>query len=516
MYRILIADDEKIVVEGLAMVLKEYQPQIATTKGEAIKILKEYEIDLLLCDLYFPNLEDGLSLIKESREMSPETFVVVLTGYGSIETAVQAIKAGADDYLTKGIPPEELKIKVANFIKIVQERRQLEQFRGISQSILEIRPGFDLIGESPLMVEIKRKIEKAAKEDISVLITGETGTGKEVCARLIHNLSPRKPFPFLPIDCPSIPENLFESELFGYEKGAFTDAKQRKSGKIELAHRGTLFLDEIADLPINLQPKLLRFLETGEFYRLGGTRPVKVDTRIIASTNQNLEEMAASKKFREDLYYRLKVFAVDMPPLRRRKEDIPLLVEYFFKTFDPLSKKSHKISEKLMNAFMEYDWPGNARELRNIIECYLMTESEEEILKMFSKSLFPSPLKGEPLSSFSSPLKGEPPSSIHPPLKGEHPSIISSPLKGEHPSIISSPLKGEGKGEGEVGKSPVGQGFSLAYKEARKQALRQFEKEYFTTVLQNENWNITRAAKKIGISREELHRKIKKLGIKKS
>jgi len=273
-------------------------------------------------------------------------------------------------------------------------------------------------------------------------------------------LSPRNTYPFLAIDCPSIPENLFESELFGYEKGAFTDAKQRKQGKIELAHKGTLFLDEIGDLPLMLQPKLLRFLETGEFYRLGGTRPVSVDTRIIASTNQNPEGLIREKKFRDDLYYRLKVFLIEIPPLRDRKEDIPLLAEYFMNLYDPQEKKHHLLSQKLLDAFMIYDWPGNVRELKNIIEYLLSTESEDDVIRILNP-------KAMHLEKY------------------------------------------------------IGAGFvpfrdvSFAYKQAKKLALERFEREYFSQVLKEEDWNITRAAKKIGISREELHRKIKRLGIKK-
>lgn len=460
MSKILIADDEKSVVQGLILVLKEYQPEAAFNKEQSLKILDEFAIDLLICDLYFPGIEDGLSLIKEAKEVSPDTFIVVLTGYGSIETAVQAIKSGADDYLVKGISNDELKIKVKGFIKIAQERRQLGQLKALTEATSEIKPGFCLIGKSPAMLEVMHKIEKAGKENrISVLIQGETGTGKEVAARMIHSWSPRNKHPFVPVDCPSVPETLFESELFGYEKGAFTDAKQRKQGKVELANQGTLFLDEIADLPLNLQPKLLRFLETGEFFRLGGTRPIRVDTRIIASTNQNLENLIRNDKFREDLYYRLRVFLIEMPPLRNRISDIPLLIEHFLNIFDPHKKKRHLITEDLLHTFREYIWPGNVRELRNIIECLLMTESEEEIIKMLSHT-----------------------------------------GAGIHPS----------------GFHTVGQGLSLAYKDARKQVLKEFEQRYFTQILQQENWNITNAAKKIGISREELHRKIKRLGIKKS
>lgn len=458
MPQILIADDEESVAKGIALVLQEYQPETALNKKDAIRILNDFAIDLLISDLYFPELEDGLSLIREAKEISPRTFIVVLTGYGSIDTAVQAIKAGADDYLLKGIPSNELKLKIEGYLKIADERKQLDQLRSLTEAITELHPEYELVGKSEVIQGVKNKIERASREpNVNVLIIGETGTGKEVCARMIHNLSPRKEFPFLAIDCPSIPENLFESELFGYEKGAFTDARQRKIGKIELAHQGTLFLDEIGDLPLNLQPKLLRFLETGEFYRLGGTRPIRLDTRILASTNQNLEEFIKVGKFRADLYYRLKIFTIEMPRLRDRREDIELLVEYFMKRFDTRGKKKHLITKKLINALNEYPWPGNVRELKNIIECLLMTESEEEIIKMLTKETGSSRI---------------------------------------YPT------------------SYVGQTLSLAYKKARKQALQEFEREYFTQLLQQENWNITEAAKKVGISREELHRKIKRLGLR--
>ncbi len=467
MFRILIADDEKSIVDGLSLVLKDYQPEIALNKEQALKILNEYAIDLFLCDLYFPDIEDGLSLIKETKEISPDTFIVVFTGYGSIETAVQAIKSGADDYLTKNISPEELKLKIARFLEFARERRELGHFKTLTQAISETGLKYELIGKSAIIMEIKKKIEKAGREgQVSVLLTGETGTGKEVCARIIHNLSSRRNQPFLAIDCPSIPENLFESELFGYERGAFTDAKQRKIGKIELAHQGTLFLDEIADLPLNLQPKLLRFLETGEFFRLGGTRSIRVDTRIIVSTNQNLEELIKAKKFREDLYFRLKIFVIEMPPLRERKEDIPLLIEYFLGLFDPLGKKRELLSDRILNSLSQYHWSGNIRELRNIIEYLLITENEEEIMRILSKN-------------FGS-------GHIH----------STTDIKQNVPDHLLATIG------------------SLAYKDAKRQALKEFERLYITQILGQENYNITKAAQKMGISREELHRKIKRLGIK--
>lgn len=448
---ILIADDEPAICKAMELILKEYRVESAFNKKEAIKTLRDFSIDLLICDLHFPEIEDGLSLIKATKELSPETFIVVLTGHGSIESAVQAIKEGADDYLVKGISNEELKLKIETYLKLANERLKLGQMRALTQVMSEQKGDIQLIGESPAMLEVRAKVERAGKESrMSVLISGETGTGKEVVARMIHSLGPSAKYPFLPIDCPSIPENLFESELFGYEKGAFTDAKARKLGKIELAGGGTLYLDEIADLPLMLQPKLLRFLETGEFFRLGGTMTIKVDTRVIASTNQNLEELVKSGKFREDLYYRLKVFVITLPPLRERREDIPILVEHFLNIFDPQKKKRHLITEELIDAFTQYHWPGNVRELRNTIESLLVAENREELLKILHISF---------------------PQRFHP-------------------------------------------GFSMSYKAAKQEALKNFEIQYFKTVLQEEDWNITKAAKRVGISREELQRKIKRFGMK--
>jgi two-component system nitrogen regulation response regulator NtrX len=469
MSHILIADDERTVVEGLSLVLREHSPKTALTKGEAMACLREYPVDLAICDLFFPEFEDGLSLIREAKSLSPETYIVVLTGHGSIETAVQAIKAGADDYLEKIVPNEELKLKVEGFLKIARERKELGQLKALTEAYIEAGPDSQLIGRSPLIQEVMRKIKKAAGESkASVLLLGETGTGKEVAARMIHALSPRKQNPFLALDCPALPETLFESEIFGYEKGAFTDARQRKLGKVELAASGTLFLDEIGDLPLALQSKLLRFLETNEFYRLGGVRPILVDTRIIAATNQSLDGLIAKGKFREDLYYRLKVFVIEMPPLRQTKEDIPLLIGHFAKRFDPHERKRHLFTERVKQVFMEHSWPGNVRELRNMVECLLMTEDEEDVLRM--------------LQGFSPPLAGE----------GRVRESQSPPA----PSSACCPDPG------------------LPYKEAKVAALERFERDYLRQVLEAESWNITRTAQRIGIAREELHRKIKRLGLR--
>jgi len=467
MSHILIADDERTVVEGLTLVLREHSPKKALTKGEAMACFKEQPVDLAICDLFFPELEDGLSLIREAKSLSPETYLVVLTGHGSIETAVQAVKAGADDYLEKTVPNEELKLKVEGFLKIARERRELSQLKALTEAYAEGGPGSQLIGRSLSILEVVQKVKKAAGESkASVLLLGETGTGKEVAARMIHALSPRKQSPFLAVDCPSLPETLFESELFGYEKGAFTDARQRKLGKVELAASGTLFLDEIGDLPLALQPKLLRFLETGEFFRLGGIRPLTLDTRIIAATNQSLERLIEKGKFREDLYYRLKVFVIEMSPLRQRQEDTTLLVEHFAKRFDPHGRKRHLLTERVKQVFMEHVWPGNVRELRNMVECLLLTEDEEDVLRMLKRG-------------------GSGPPGPHADLSGP-----------QQP------------------KQDCGAPVALPYREAKEAALQAFERDYLRQVLEGEKWNITRAAQRVGIAREELHRKIKRLGLK--
>jgi len=372
MEKILFVDDDETMRNAVALTLKNYNLNIAASKDQAVEMLKNDEFDLLLTDLFMPDAESGFSLVKEARELDEDLFIVVITGFGTIESAVKAIKLGTNDYITKELSPDELRLGVEKYLKARREKIRLKKLE--AENLLlkqEIFQPTQLLGKSQVMLEVQKKINATARDNEStVLIEGNSGTGKELAAREIHKRSARRNSPFVPIDCPSLPKELFESELFGYEKGAFTDAKSRKVGRIELAHQGTLFLDEIVELPLSLQAKLLRFLETSEFYRIGGIKPVKVDTRIITATNKDISKKTRDGKFREDLYYRLQVVVIRMPNLRNRKKDIPLLASFFLKELNLRKAEDLRLNRDQINQLLTYDWPGNVRELKNTMASF--------------------------------------------------------------------------------------------------------------------------------------------------
>lgn len=372
MASILFVDDDETMRSAMQMILKGHDHYTAAGKNEAVNILKKSHADLLLTDLFMPNPEDGFELIAEARNLNENIYIVVLTGFGTISSAVKAMKNGADDYITKDLSPDELRLRVDNFLHKQKEKTRLQRLEAenwlLKKDTLQSE---NFLGRSPTFQHVLKRIEAAAADDDStVLILGKSGTGKEVAAREIHKKSRRKDNAFAAIDCPTIPRELFESELFGHERGAFTDAKTRKIGRIELADGGTLFLDEIADLPLSLQSKLLRFFESSEFYRLGASRPVKVNTRIISSTNRDLEQMVSQGLFREDLYYRLRVVVINMPELKERRTDIPLLAHSFLQELNRRKHKNLSLSSRDIDRLKDYDWPGNIRELRNLMESY--------------------------------------------------------------------------------------------------------------------------------------------------
>jgi DNA-binding NtrC family response regulator len=380
METILIVEDK----DSMAQMLKEtletegYEVIIARDGAEGIKKIKESKIDVVLTDLKLPK-KDGLEVLKASKEENPLIPVIVMTAFGSIETAVAAMKLGAYDFITKPLDTDHLLVLI---------RRSLENQRLITENMLlkdklSHQLGMPtIIGKSPKMFEVATNIQKVAPAKTSVLLLGESGTGKELFARAIHFLSLRKDYPFIPINCVAIPRELLESELFGHEKGSFTGAVDRKLGKFELADRGTIFLDEIGEMDMALQSKLLRTLQEGEIERVGGTKPIKVDVRIIAATNKNLEAAVADKSFREDLYYRLSVFPITIPALRERKEDIPALVEHFITKYSAEMKISKKnIIPDAMDTLKSYPWKGNARELENVIERALILCDGDTIMQ---------------------------------------------------------------------------------------------------------------------------------------
>jgi Nif-specific regulatory protein len=365
---LLIVDDEPNIRRVLTAVFEKagYRVLTAESGKKALDIIAtEPHIHAMICDLIMPDL-NGVEVLKAAKEINPQISVVMITAHGTIRTAVDAMKLGAFDYITKPFDMDEIKLVVKNAV----ERSQLLEENVHLRQELKSRYSFQgIVGSSSKMQEVFKIVERVANSNATVLIRGESGTGKELIARAIHYSSPRAAKPFIAVSCAALPETLLESELFGYEKGAFTGAVGQKAGRFELAHQGTLFLDEIPEISPAMQVKLLRVLQEREFERVGGTKTIRVDVRLIAATNRDLEQLVAEGHFRPDLYYRLQVIQIFLPPLRERTEDIPLLVQHFIEKYNKENGKSVKgVSNETMDILMKYHWPGNVRELENVIE----------------------------------------------------------------------------------------------------------------------------------------------------
>jgi len=364
--RILVVDDEPAVVTSLKMTLEPtHEVLCASTAQEAIDQFRQELPNLVLLDLILPGA-DGLKVLELMRSEDPSVPVIMLTAIKTVKTAVDAMKIGAADYLTKPFDIEELRLVV---IKVLNTQELEQEVRYLRAQVANSYSFHNLVGKSPAMREIYSKIEQIADTRATVLITGESGTGKELVARALHYNSARKDGPFIAINCASIPDTLIESELFGHEKGSFTGALARRVGKVELAHRGTLFLDEVGDLGPPTQAKVLRFLQEREFVRVGGSETIKVDVRIVAATNKVLEDLIRREAFREDLYYRINVISLHLSPLRDRREDIPYLAKHFLnKRLEAEKREPLEISKEAMEILTRYHWPGNVRELENVLE----------------------------------------------------------------------------------------------------------------------------------------------------
>jgi len=376
--RILIVDDELVVRDSLVkwFTSEGYTAKPAGGAREALELIQQSEYDIALIDIKMPGM-DGIELQSRLREADPDLTVIIMTGYASVETAVVALKHGAYDYITKPVDPDELSHLVANALEHKRARREVVRLR---ENLQEVFPSTELIGKSPAMKKVTELIEMVASTEATVLITGESGTGKEVVARAIHAAGPRRYMPMVTIHCGALTETLLESELFGHEKGAFTGAQYRKKGKFEIADGGTVFLDEISDISLKTQTDLLRVLQEKEIVRVGGNQQIKVDFRCIAATNKNLEGLVKAGTFRPDLYYRLHVFCIELPPLRDRRDDIPLLVDHFLNKFCmATSRAMPAISAEALEVLMRHDWPGNVRELENAVERALVVGRGSEI-----------------------------------------------------------------------------------------------------------------------------------------
>ncbi|HUO59607.1 MAG TPA: sigma-54 dependent transcriptional regulator [Candidatus Acidoferrales bacterium] len=375
---LLIVDDELSVRDSLGKWFREegYEVCTAENASEALLRLAERRWDVALLDIKMRGT-DGIELQRRMHELDPEMIAIMMTGYASVETAVAALKNGAYDYVTKPLDPDEIAHLVSN---AMSHRRATEENVRLKEHIEEATRPNEMIGQSAAMQRVFEAIETVGPTDATVLITGESGTGKELVARAIHYASPRRFHPLVAVHCGALTETLLESELFGHEKGAFTGAQYRKKGKFEVAEGGTIFLDEIGDISLKTQTDMLRVLQEREITRVGGNQSIKVDFRVVAATNRPLELMIEEGKFRPDLYYRLNVFRIELPPLRDRREDIPLLVNAFVRKFSrEMSKRITRVNPRAMDILQQYNWPGNVRELENAVERAMVVAQEPEI-----------------------------------------------------------------------------------------------------------------------------------------
>ena len=445
---ILIVDDERAIQTTLRGVLEDegYHVSAVGSGQDAIGRLAEESPDLIFLDIWMPGM-DGLDALAEIMRLRPEVAVVMISGHATIETAVKATKLGAYDFIEKPLSLEKTLLAAARALehsRLERENRALRE---------QIQRGQEIVGRSPLIEELRQQIATAAPTNGRVLIHGENGSGKELVARAIHALSTRREGPFVEVNCAAIPEELIESELFGHERGAFTGAVARHRGKFEVADGGTLFLDEIGDMSLKTQAKVLRVLEEQAFERVGGKDTIRVDVRVLAASNQDLKEQIAQGRFREDLYYRLNVIPIEVPPLRRRKEDIPALVEHFIRLFSAENGKRPKtVSVEGLAYFLSYDWPGNVRELRNMVERL----------------------------------------------------VIMAPRDVIGPENLPPPLRPK---EAPAGAEEVQREKTL------KEAREAFERAYILAELRAHDSNVTRTAEKLGIERSHLYRKLKGHGI---
>ncbi|MFH2007163.1 MAG: sigma-54 dependent transcriptional regulator [bacterium] len=410
MTTILIIDDNETIRIGLAQIIKKMGHETITSGSgyEGLELCRTRDVDFVITDLKMDGL-DGVGVLRGVQELDPDIPTMIITAYGTVETAVEAMKIGAFDFLTKPFSPEVVQLKVSRALELGAARRTRRKLESTCEYLqereVERHGGYGkIIGTSDAMQAVYRVIDKVAPTDATVAIAGESGTGKELVARAIHNASKRAEGAFIAVNCGALAENLLESELFGHERGSFTGAVRRKLGRFELADGGTLFLDEVGDIPASLQVKLLRVLQEHTFERVGGERTIEVDVRIIAATNRSLEEEVKAGRFREDLYYRLMMIPITLPPLRERREDIPLLVEHFVEKHAPRTNPSVRgLRDEALGRLMAYHWPGNVRELENAVaQALVFAESE-----LIDVAALPTVVQGEPDTDQLSVPKGK-------------------------------------------------------------------------------------------------------------
>jgi putative PEP-CTERM system response regulator len=453
--RILVVDDEPDMVETVARILTRlgHESVTATDGRAALAALEREQPDLVLTDLRMPGM-DGLEVLKEVKRVIPQAPVVLFTAHATIETAVEAIKAGAFDYITKPFTADQLQVVIE---RALTQRRLQEENRRLKEQLQESYRFENIIGRSLPMLQVFEVIKKVARSEANVLIVGESGTGKELVARSIHVNSARVAKPFVPVDCASLPENLLESELFGHEKGAFTGAHMTRPGLFEYANGGTVFLDEVGDLGGNLQAKLLRVLQERQIRRVGGNRLIPVDVRVISATNRDLEEVVKRAEFREDLFYRLNVISIPLPPLRERKGDVPLIAHHYLRKYVASSgKRITGIAPETLALLESHRWPGNVRELQNVIERAVVLAEHEGLL----------------------------------------PEDLPEHIRVREAGAVAAESRPD-----------------LPMKRAKDEWTRTFEKEYLRSLLRRHQGNISQAARAAGVDRKTIHRLLKKHGL---
>jgi DNA-binding NtrC family response regulator len=455
--RILVVEDERAIQLALSGLLRRegYEIELASSGDEALETLAASPVDLVLTDLALGRGASGMDVLKGAKRMRPETVVVMITAHGSEKIAVEAMKSGAEDYVPKPFDNDEIRMVVQRAL----ERTRLERENRLLLEQVQKQYGFEqLIGSGPAMQRVFATLQKVAETDLTVLVRGESGTGKELVAQALHNRSPRRQRPFVAVNCAAISRELVESELFGHEKGAFTGADARRQGRFEMADGGTIFLDEIGDMAPETQAKVLRVLQERSFERVGGGKPIDVDVRVIAATHRNLEEEVRRERFREDLYYRLKVVTIELPPLRERPEDVPALAQRFLERVTArLGLEKRQIGEAALARLAQHAWPGNVRELANVIEQAAV--------------LAPSPL------------------------------IEEADLRLGGASLPAA-AAGDSDGAG------------LPFGEAKRRAVERFERGYLLDALRKTGGNISRAAEAVGMVRQSLQQKIRELGLR--
>jgi two-component system, NtrC family, response regulator AtoC len=512
--QVMVVDDDLAMCSFLRAFLgaRGYTALTVTNADEAVRRFHADRPAAVLLDVVMPGGMDGLAALAAFKKIDKDVPIIVISGQGRTNTVVQAMKLGATDFVCKPFEEAELEMLLANALKQRQLSREVATLR---EQLKEQSKYTMLFGNSEKMIEVRDLIDRVSDTDVTVLIRGESGTGKELVARALHAQSLRKDKPFVKVNCAALPTELLESELFGFEKGAFTGAIQHKPGKFEFANHGTMFLDEIGEMSPALQAKLLQVLQDGEFSRLGGKADVHVDVRVIAATNRDLEQMVRDGQFREDLYFRLNVVTINMPPLRERREEIPVLTDFFLKKYSvQYNKPLASISPELARLFLSFDWPGNVRQLENLIKRMVVLASEAAIMKELQQP--PAPLQFRPLSVSSSaprpvtamPQPVSPPPAVATAAAGAMPVMPMGATALPHQEPVAAAVNTA------AGAAMASGNYSL--KDIARTAAREAERELILRMLTRTRWNRKEAAEILGISYKALLYKIKESGLDKA